>query len=552
MRDFGFNQLGLASILKQHKLVVPANQRDYSWTESEVTTLLRDFARAIGDDDPTYFVGTIVTIRKGKDVLEVVDGQQRLATTAILLAEIRNYLVEIDPFIAKAIGGFLFTIDRGMREEIPRLRLNLDDNEYFRARLTNSEDSPSATKSSHRLLDGAFTEARQQVRKVVSSLDEKDHGNALNRWIDFLEFRAVAVVLETPNEADAYRMFETLNDRGLRTSQADLVKNYLFGRAADRIEEVKHRWSEMRGALDTIEDDDLTIRYLRHALTVMKGIVREHDVYKIVQRAAQGSLAVVNLTDRLALMASTYVAIYNADHEKWNVSDPTRKAVEVLNLFDIKPMRPLMLAIAEKMGNREVEKALRLCVSVGVRLMIATATRTGKVEAGFAEAARKTYAGEVTTEKGLRDELAGFVPSEPEFVQAFEDARISNRKLARYYLRSMELEANNESQPWHIPNDNRNEINLEHVLPEKPEGNWPQFSEEERALYWKRIGNLCLMRAKDNSTVKSAAYTDKKAVYAKSGYQLTQDIASADDWTKSAIEGRQKRLAMLALKTWAV
>ena len=552
MQDFGFNQLGLASILKQHKLVVPANQRDYSWTEREVTTLLQDFARAIGDDDPTYFVGTIVTIRRGKDVLEVVDGQQRLATTAILLAEIQNYLAEIDPVIARAIGAFLFTIDRRKREEVPHLRLNRDDNEYFRARLTNPEDRPSATKPSHRLLDDAFTEAREQVRNVVSSLDRKDHGDALDRWIDFLEFRAIAVVLETPNEADAYRMFETLNDRGLRTSQADLVKNYLFGRAADRIEEVKHRWSEMRGALDTIEDDDLTIRYLRHALTVMKGIVREHDVYKMVQKTAQGPQAVVNLTDCLASMASTYVAIYNADHEKWNASDPTRKAVEVLNLFDIKPMRPLMLAITERLSDREVEKALRLCVSVGVRLMIAGATRTGKVEVGFAEAARKTYAREVATAKGLRDELAGFVPSDPEFSQAFEVARISNRKLARYYLRSMEQKANNESQPWHIPNEDRNEINLEHVLPEKPAGNWPQFSEEERALYWKRIGNLCLMRAKDNSTVKSAPYIDKKAVYEKAGYQLTQDIASADDWTMSAIEERQKRLTKLALKTWAV
>ena len=552
MPDFVFSQLGLASILKQHKLVVPENQRDYSWTEREVTTLLRDFARAIEGDETTYFVGTIVTIREGQDVLEVVDGQQRLATTAILLAEIRNYLAENEPVLAEAIGDFLATIDRRRREEVPRLRLNVDDNEYFRARLTNSQENPCATKPSHRLLNDAFAEARKQVRKVVSSLDEKDHGDQLNRWIDFLEFRAVAVVLEAPNEADAYRMFETLNDRGLRTSQADLVKNYLFGRAADRITEVQHRWSEMRGALDTIEDDDLTIRYLRHALTVMKGIVRERDVYKIVQRVAQGPQGVVNLTDRLALMASTYVAIYNADHEKWNVSDSTRKAVEVLNLFDVKPMRSLMLAIAEKMGDSEIEKAMRLCVSVGVRLMIAVATRTGKVEDGFAEAARKTYAGEVTTAKGLRDELAGFVPSDPEFVQAFEGARVSNRKLARYYLRSMELRANNESQPWHIPNDDRNEINLEHVLPEKPEGNWPQFSDEERVLYWKRIGNLCLMRARDNSTVKSAPYTEKNAVYEKSRYQLTQDIASADDWTKSAIERRQKRLAMLALKTWPV
>ena len=551
MAGFGFNQLGLASILKQHKLEVPPNQRDYSWTEKEVTTLLRDFARSIGDDDATYFVGTIVTIRKGADVLEVVDGQQRLATTAILLAEIRNYLAATEPMIADAIGDFLATIDRNRREEVPRLSLNLDDKNYFRARLTNAEPTPVATKLSHRLLGDAFREARIQVANVVSSLDEKDHGDALNRWIDFLEFRAVAVVLEAPNEADAYRMFETLNDRGLRTSQADLVKNYLFGRAAERIKEAQHWWSEMRGALETIEDDDLTIRFLRHALTAMEGIVREHDVYETVRGVSKGPQSVVELTSELAKTAGTYVAIYNADHEKWNASDATRKAVEVLNLIDVKPMRPLMLAIAEKLGEKEVGKAMQLCVSVGVRLMIVGATRTGRVEVGFGESARKTYAGELTTADGLREELDGLTPSDTEFRQAFETARVSNRKLARYYLRSMELKANDEEQPWHMPNDDRNEINLEHVLPEKPEGNWPQFSEEDWALYRKRIGNLCLMRAKDNSAVKSAPFADKKVVYAESAYQLTRDVACAGEWTTSAIDDRQKELAELAVKTWS-
>ena len=271
MPNFGFSQLGLASILKQHQLVVPANQRDYSWTEREVTTLLRDFARSIGDNDPTYFVGTIMTIRRGEDLLEVVDGQQRLATTAVLLAEIRNYLEDIEPLIARSVGEFLVTIDRDEREEVPRLGLNLDDNEFSGPGSPTHRTARSRPSRRTGFWTTRFTEAREQVGNVVSSLDEKDHGNELNRWINFLAFRAIAVVLTAPNEADAYRMFETLNDRGLRTSQADLVKNYLFGRAADRIGEVQHRWSEMRGALDTIEDDDLTIRYLRHALTVMEG-----------------------------------------------------------------------------------------------------------------------------------------------------------------------------------------------------------------------------------------------------------------------------------------
>ena len=90
--EIGFAQLGLANVLKQKSLVVPPNQREYSWTTKEVRTLLQDFARAISEGGSgSYFLGTIVTIPRGNS-LEVVDGQQRLATTAIMLSSIRNYL----------------------------------------------------------------------------------------------------------------------------------------------------------------------------------------------------------------------------------------------------------------------------------------------------------------------------------------------------------------------------------------------------------------------------------------------------------------------------
>ena len=260
---FGFSQLGLASILGQNQLTVPPNQRDYSWTVREVKTLFQDFARSIADDDASYFLGTIVTISREGGTLEVVDGQQRLATTAIMLAEIRNYLTHKDPMIAESVDGeILNVIDRSTRARVPRLRLNLDDNDYFRARLTNEQPVPSPSKPSHELIDEAFSQARKQVNRIVSGFDERDHGDTLNRWINFMQQRARAVLLQVSNDADAYRMFETLNDRGLRTSQSDLVKNYLFGRAGDRIGEVQQRWSLMRGALETTEDEDITIRFL--------------------------------------------------------------------------------------------------------------------------------------------------------------------------------------------------------------------------------------------------------------------------------------------------
>ena len=550
---FGFSQLGLASILSQNQLAVPPNQRDYSWTVREVNTLFQDFARSIADDDSNYFVGTIVTIPRDGGRLEVVDGQQRLATTAIMLAEIRNYLNDKDPMIAQSVDGeFLNVIDRNTRAKVPRLQLNLDDNDYFRARLTNENPVPLPSKPSHDLIDQAFSEARRQVRGIVSGFDERDHGDTLNRWINFMQQRARAVLLQVPNDADAYRMFETLNDRGLRTSQSDLVKNYLFGRSGERIREVQQRWTLMRGALETIEDEDITIRFLRHSLILIQGLVREPEVYEAVQRLAKAPQPVVTFTGQLESLANSYVAIYNTDDEKWNRSDATKKAVEVLNLFDIKPLRPLILAIAERFNEKETGIAMKFCTSFGVRLMIASSTRTGSVEEGIAEAAHDVFSGNVTTSSDLKGKLGPLTPSDGTFSASFETATVSNRKLARYYLRSMELSAKGEQEPWHIPNDDRSEINLEHVLPQKPEGNWPRFSDDAVRLYYKRIGNLCLLRATDNSTAKSASFAAKLPYYANSPYELTKQIATETEWTVARINDRQKALARIAVKTWPI
>jgi hypothetical protein len=78
------------------------------------------------------------------------------------------------------------------------------------------------------------------------------------------------------------------------------------------------------------------------------------------------------------------------------------------------------------------------------------------------------------------------------------------------------------------------------------------FAEEQVRLYYKRIGNLCLMRATDNSAAKSAGFDDKKGIYANSPYELTRQISEANEWTTAEINSRQKTLAGIAVRTWPI
>src|SRR5215213_7927157 len=90
-RRIDIKDLGIGLVLKQHTLSVPLNQREYSWTEKEVTDLFDDLQKAIDDKEDIYFLGTIALTGSNPHVPQVTDGQQRLATTMILLTAMRDY-----------------------------------------------------------------------------------------------------------------------------------------------------------------------------------------------------------------------------------------------------------------------------------------------------------------------------------------------------------------------------------------------------------------------------------------------------------------------------
>src|SRR4051812_27950058 len=84
----------LGTIIKGERLRVPKYQRSYAWKQQHIEAYFNDLAGAIQEDEPEYFLGSIVLAGGDGDSLEVVDGQQRIATTIILVSAVRNYLAE--------------------------------------------------------------------------------------------------------------------------------------------------------------------------------------------------------------------------------------------------------------------------------------------------------------------------------------------------------------------------------------------------------------------------------------------------------------------------
>jgi hypothetical protein len=262
----------------------------------------------------------------------------------------------------------------------------------------------------------------------------------------------------------------------------------------------------MRGALEALEEDDVTIDFLRYAVIAMTGYKREAELYGTVKNLSKSEKQAVALATHLDDLAGVYAATLSSDHARWNdYPASARKALQVLNLLDIRPMRALVLSVGAKFTTSHAAKAFKFLASLGVRLLVASSTRSASVETPLAETAGKVYADEITTTAGIRTELAAITPSDSAFTEAMKALKVSNARLARYILRSLELANSSESEPYFIPNDDE-VINLEHVLPKRPDGNWDDWNEDERRAYVSRLGNQALMRASDNSHLKSSSF----------------------------------------------
>ena len=309
----------------------------------------------------------------------------------------------------------------------------------------------------------------------------------------------------------------------------------------------------MQGSLETLGDEDVTVDFLRHAVIVIRGHTRESQVYESVQQVAQTDNSALVFASTIESLANPYVATYSSSHERWNgCPHDVRRALDVLNLLDVRPVRPLLLALARRFSGRELPPAFRFAVSLSVRLLVTTSTGSASVEAPLAEVAHAVYTGVIETTDYLKKKLNGIIPSDDEFRAAFEIARVLRAQLARYYLRSLEIAANQESEPWFMPNEDWSIINLEHILPKNPQGSWPQFSDDETAMYVNRLGNQALLRASDNSHVGNAGFADKRRLYRESPYRLTKTVADVVDWTPEEVVARQQRLAELALAAWPI
>jgi Protein of unknown function DUF262/Protein of unknown function (DUF1524) len=551
-----YEMSGIASVLKGRTFQVPIYQRSYAWDKAEVSDFWDDLKHAIDSGEPDYFLGTLVlTPDKTTGRTTIIDGQQRLATTSILLAVLRDVYRERgeDELADEIQKDYLSWFDRRSKEREPRLVLNEEDDPFFRDLIVEDGKPPKPTRDSHERLEAAYANLKDCLR-----LDVGEHGkrgdDRLLMWADYLDEQASVITVTVPTEADAFVIFETLNDRGAPLTLGDLLKNYLFMKSGSRLETVKTNWVQALASMDLSAENELFITFLRHHWSSTEGAIRERELYSRIKDAISSAAQAVKYTSELTEAAKLYRAITEPGDDHWGEKGfgaSARTNVRTLLDLGLEQNRPLLLAVMQHFTVKEQQKTLKALVAWSVRGLVVGGIGGGQTERAYCDAAVRVRKGTIKDTKALLKELTAIVPDNREFEDEFARARQTKPKIARYIQLALERAKRGDAEPELVPNEDAEQVNLEHILPRNPTTTeWPQFAPEDVSHWANRLGNHTLLKKSENANIGNKRWSVKQQILAKSSLTLTKEAGAAQSWDKNAIIARQKRLAKLALKTW--
>jgi hypothetical protein len=567
-----YDSKGIAELLDEELLAVPMYQRSYSWRSKEaqeagdnggdgraqVAEFWNDLQRGY-KQGMSYFLGTVVLSREGAPGgrVAVIDGQQRLATTSLLMAAIRDAYRERgqEQYAASVHSDFVAEFDRHAGKDQPKLILNSDDRDYFERVVVAGEAGIEPATESQRLLRDAWFHLQTRVTQFCAGAGDS-WKTELDKFASYLEDEAQVISITVATEADAFLIFETLNDRGADLTIADLLKNFLFSQAGARLDEVRDAWVVTLDNLDIPKVGNKRFNlFARHFMSSKRGPVRERELYGRIKDEVGDAAGAVSFAKDLQDNARLYFALISVDSDVWGeFSETTRQAAEVLVGLNLEQSRPLLLAALAVFQPHEIERLLPTMVSWSIRGLCGGQLGGGVAEAAFCSAAQRIRAGKIGSVEGILKDpgIDRLIPNDRVFEADFSEWRVMRGSLARYILRALELEHRGDPEPELVVNPDVRQVNLEHILPKSPKkGEWAHFGEEEdQKLYLHRLGNMALLQQGANGRIGNKPWAVKKPILLGSELKLTQEAGAATVWDPTAVDGRQERMAALALKAW--
>ena len=534
---------------------IPKFQRDYSWEAEHWDDLWQDIRALLADEDNEHYMGYLVLQTSNNKEFQIIDGQQRLTTMSLLILSTLKCLKELVDSGIEAennlkrkdslLNSYIGYVDPVTLISNNKLKLNRNSDDYYKQHLVLLKELPLRnTNSSEKQMRECFNWYYDRIKKEFNT------GESLAAFIDNIVDKLFFTVIEVTDQLNAFKVFETLNARGVQLSSADLLKNYLFFVVDEtkphisEIEELENIWSKIVGKLGEQKFED----YLRYYWNSINKSVGKKNLFKNVKGNIKSKEQVFELIRNLNDTADLYLAIQNPEDEFWRDKPEIRKSLKELKLFQIRQINSLFLSALRNLEVENFKKLAKICSVISFRYNI-----IGGLNPNAQEDVYNTVALKISSNK--RFEVADFQTiyvSDLNFENDFSTKEFRNttrnHKIVKYILSKIEVyQHKNEIDP------ESDLFTIEHILPENADDTWGNFTFEEinRSVY--RMGNLTLLERKLNREAGQKGYVEKIVLFAQSNSELTKTLPdNFNTWNEDKLAARQRELAKHAKAIWKI
>lgn len=540
---------------------VPLYQRTYSWRSAQLERLWADLLqlaedRATHGSQVTHFLGSLVLAPTpdigpaGVSKYLVVDGQQRLTTTTLLLAAIRDHRAATEAPEHRERLNEQYLINKWKSGE-ERLKL-----------LPTQADRPSylacIEASAHAGAADQVGETYRYFRARLAESDDPDDAHDIERIEEAVLSGLTLVSVTTTRDDNAHRIFESLNNTGLRLTQGDLLRNYLFMRLPHRGPIVyQTQWLPLQ---DRLSNDELELLFWLDAVQ-RDDSVTQRDTYRAQVARMDGLVgeeAVEAEVERFNGLSELLMRVLQPETE---ANHAVRERLVRLKAWGTTTVYPLLLHLLDRRRSGaatddEIARSMLYLESFLVRRVV-----TGRATAGLNRVLLRAVP-EIAERAPADEALRSYLSVGRKFFATDDQVRAGVLGTSFYFAgRSNQrklvltwLEETFASKERVDPA----KCSIEHVMPQTLTPAWRAMLKEGLedgesvndaydALVH-TLGNLTLTGY--NSELGNKPFATKRQEYAKSGFQMNQEIAASETWSRGQIEARAAGLATRIIEAW--
>ena len=540
------------------QFVIPVYQRNYTWNPNvETSRLLNDLEDLLAKKTNAHFLGILIYMETEVGAMyreiQIVDGQQRLTTSFILLLVLKRIALERNE---KEIAGMIddyYLYNRHITDQA-KLRLKpmvSDDDVYAKLVYGSEKDLSRREKESnvYRNYDYIYRRMLEVVKKypLLTVLD------VLSR-IDILAF-------PLSDNDNAQQIFESINSTGAPLTSADLIRNYILMNDASEVQERNYRlyWQPLEKYCTDSRRLEEFFRYYIAAKTY--NLLSKRDVYQGFKDFWNASKE--SREARMQEM-NRYCRYY---HEIYAGPVENAEAETVLKDFRKNEsrlpapffMEMLKLHESGEISTKDLCKIIRLVDSYLVRRALC-GNETGPLSRYFPQLLRSVIsARKKNPRRNISDivkvNLIRYNRGKALAMPTDEVLRSQLREINAYSLMCIRPVLERIEHDGATAEVDTSNLNIEHIMPQHPNNYWKKAAhtknDDEYTFYANLIGNLTLCAEYDNTRMGNQDFAFKKKILSKTLHiRMNTEILAKDSWTPQDILDRCDRLASQIIRLY--